>query len=100
MTLVSSSGSSVHVAPQALAALRNLAIGLLHSTGETNLASATRRYNRNEPATRRLLGDCSSGATGGRTWCGRDGFGVAACVGAGSLPARPRRLRGDQIFAT
>lgn len=43
-------------APQALAALRNLIIGLLHCTGERNLASATRRYNRNEPATLRLLG--------------------------------------------
>ncbi|MCH7231590.1 ISAs1 family transposase [Glycomyces sp. L485] len=43
-------------APQALAALRNLIIGLLHCAGETNLASATRRYNRDEPATLHLLG--------------------------------------------
>ncbi len=43
-------------APQALAALRNLAIGLLHCDDEPNLARALRRYNRDEPATLRLLG--------------------------------------------
>lgn len=43
-------------APQALAAMRNLVIGLLHTAGETNIAKATRRYNRDEPATLRLLG--------------------------------------------